>query len=257
MTVWHDRASWTNKEPKSRSKFKTKPLGLAFHWEGVNQKQTGIETSRDVLRGIQLSHMNNVKEGYVDIAYNFAVDYLGNIFELRGWDVQGGANGNAKANEEYVSVCYLGGPQNPFTQDAKYAFESLRKEADARGIGKANKAHSEFKATSCPGDEIRNFISSLSGGVASPSSQTPKPPSPAPTPAIPAFPGTTRRGSKGEAVRQGQARLKSRGWNISVDGDFGPATEKIVKQFQKEKNLTADGVLGPLTWDKLWTSPIS
>lgn len=256
MTVWHDRKSLNLRAARSTTKFKAKPIGIAFHWEGVNQKQLGIETSREALRGIQRSHMNNKSEGYVDIAYNFAIDYLGNIFELRGWDVQGGANGTTKSNQEFISVCYLGGPTQPFTQEAKYAAESLRKEADARGIGSQNKPHSAFKATSCPGDEIRSFIATLSGGESSPSAQTPVTHTPAPS-STPAFPGTVKRGSKGDAVKKVQQRLKDRGWNISVDGDFGPATEKIVKQFQKEKNITDDGIAGPVTWDKLWTSSIS
>ena len=36
-----------------------------------------------------------------------------------------------------------------------------------------------------------------------------------------------------------------------VDGDFGQATEKAVKQFQKDHGLTADGVVGEKTWAAL------
>ena len=38
---------------------------------------------------------------------------------------------------------------------------------------------------------------------------------------------------------------------VSEDGQFGPGTEKIVKQLQSELNLTADGVVGNITWTKL------
>lgn len=256
MTVWHERASIGLRDARSKTNYKKTPKGLAFHWEGSNVKQEGgIEASKDVIKSIQRSHMNNSREGYVDIAYNFAVDYLGNVFELRGWNTQGAANGTNDGNQNYVSVVYLGDPNDPLTDAAKQAFKSIRTEADKRGIGKENRPHSSFKATSCPGDEIRAYISTLSGGESVPSA--PPRPSPAPTPGTPAFPGTTRRGSKGDAVRQVQQRLKDRGWRIDVDGDFGPKTETIVKQFQKEKGIASDGIVGPITWGKLWTAPVT
>lgn len=61
-------------------------------------------------------------------------------------------------------------------------------------------------------------------------------------------------GDTGKAVIAVQQRLAARGWTITVDGDFGPATEKIVIAFQKEKGLTPDGIVGPLTWYKMWTA---
>lgn len=74
---------------------------------------------------------------------------------------------------------------------------------------------------------------------------------------VPAFPGETSRGSTGDAVRQVQQRLKDRGWKITVDGDFGAKTDAIVRKFQSEKGLDVDGVVGPNTWNALWTTPTS
>jgi len=79
---------------------------------------------------------------------------------------------------------------------------------------------------------------------------SPLPPSP---PGVPPFPGYCSLGSIGNATRLVQQRLKERGWTIAVDGVFGPQTNRIVKSFQAEKGLTVDGVVGPATWDALWT----
>jgi peptidoglycan L-alanyl-D-glutamate endopeptidase CwlK len=59
------------------------------------------------------------------------------------------------------------------------------------------------------------------------------------------------KGDSGMAVKELQALLRSAGYNIAADGDFGPATEAVVLSFQKENGLTADGIAGKQTLDKL------
>ena len=83
-------------------------------------------------------------------------------------------------------------------------------------------------------------------GSPSPSVAVPTTPAPSPTPLTP------RLGSKGEAVRTIQRKLKELGYYTgSVDGDFGEATDKAVKAFQKANGLTADGKVGEQTLKKL------
>jgi len=63
---------------------------------------------------------------------------------------------------------------------------------------------------------------------------------------------TLRRGATGQAVREVQQRLKDWGYyGGAVDGQFGPQTEKAVRDFQSRNGLTVDGVVGPATWAAL------
>ena len=52
---------------------------------------------------------------------------------------------------------------------------------------------------------------------------------------------------QGEDVRQVQEAPIAAGINVSADGVFGKDTDRAVRQFQQQKGLTADGVVGVQT----------
>ena len=65
---------------------------------------------------------------------------------------------------------------------------------------------------------------------------------------------TIRKGNKGELVKKCQQMLVKHGYSLGicgVDGDFGTATEKAVKEFQKDNGLKVDGIVGESTWAAL------
>ena len=62
---------------------------------------------------------------------------------------------------------------------------------------------------------------------------------------------TVKKGAKGNITKLIQERLNSVGFSLSTDGIFGSGTEKAVKVFQKNRGLTADGIVGRNTWDWL------
>ncbi|CAH0318532.1 Zinc D-Ala-D-Ala carboxypeptidase [Rhodococcoides fascians] len=69
-------------------------------------------------------------------------------------------------------------------------------------------------------------------------------------PALNPFGGLLMRGSTGNAVRNLQERLNRdypRYSRLAVDGDFGPATENVVREFQQRAGLLVDGIAGPAT----------
>ena len=74
-----------------------------------------------------------------------------------------------------------------------------------------------------------------------------------------AYPGTAlREGSNGQNVRLVQFWLKIARTvytslaNVTVDGKFGSATAAAVRRFQSYFGLTSDGVVGRITWNKLY-----
>ena len=67
--------------------------------------------------------------------------------------------------------------------------------------------------------------------------------------------GTLKRGDSGDGVKALQTRLKELGYITgTVDSTFGAGTEKAVKEFQEAAGLTADGVAGKTTLDKMFAS---
>lgn len=63
---------------------------------------------------------------------------------------------------------------------------------------------------------------------------------------------TYQQGSTGDVVRTIQTKLKNWGYYFgSVDGIFGNQTENAVRYFQSQNGLSADGVAGAATLEKL------
>lgn len=60
-----------------------------------------------------------------------------------------------------------------------------------------------------------------------------------------------RKGSTGKEVTVAQIMLSKLGYDTNPDGIFGSNTYNAVVSVQRKHGLSADGVIGPATWDKL------
>lgn len=105
--------------------------------------------------------------------------------------------------------------------------------------------HRDQVATQCPGYDVAQWWAGVTGGRVPVARLVPSD-APAVSYAL------TKRGSTGRTVRTLQDALNGLGHGVgAVDGVFGPATERAVREFQIANGLPADGLVGPATWAQL------
>ncbi|NIL76795.1 peptidoglycan-binding protein [Rhodococcus sp. B10] len=107
-----------------------------------------------------------------------------------------------------------------------------------------------------PMDAYVGFANELRGGLFGLFGNTAPTPAPVvvPNPGVGGGSTLLMRGSRGDAVRRLQERLNRdypRYSKLVVDGDYGPATEAVVREFQQRAGLLVDGVAGPETHARL------
>jgi hypothetical protein len=68
---------------------------------------------------------------------------------------------------------------------------------------------------------------------------------------LPKYPGVVKLGDRGDAVKVWQLQFTRKGKRLAVDGVFGPATHRVVMDWQTSHNLSVDGIAGPATWHSL------
>jgi N-acetylmuramoyl-L-alanine amidase len=61
-----------------------------------------------------------------------------------------------------------------------------------------------------------------------------------------------REGNRGNLVWLVQAELVAHGYNIAADGIFGAGTRNALVDFQRKEGLSADGIAGPSTFERLF-----
>lgn len=230
---------------------------FVVHYDGgtpipVPADETGCAAQ---MRQTQAYHMDG--NGWADIGYNFVICQHGTVWEGRGWDVLG-AHAGATGNVAGIGVqVHIGGAQEP-TEAALGAVRWLKEQADGRFHRTlAWKGHRDYMATSCPGEILYGWVrSGAPGGTGG---------APAPTPSWDgvAFPGAGAfvLGQSHPAVTLLGQRLVAHGWagySAGPGPEFTTTDKAGVTWFQTAQGWTgadADGIPGPVTWERLMAPP--
>jgi len=156
--------------------------------------------------------------------------------------------------------------------------------AQAQGGSAGVCQHTDLGSWGCghsdcgPNFPIDQVISMAKGG-STPAPTPPPTPSPTPPPAgkAPPFPYPSNHylgqpspdpcchsgyygGVDNQNVATWQRQMIARGWNLGssgADGKFGSQSSSVARQFQQEKGLSVDGLVGPQTWSTSWTAPVT
>lgn len=173
------RNQWGARPPKWSTPI-TRSEGVFIHYNGPAVAQPvydGISSSvQTFLQGIQRYHQDT--QGWPDIAYSWACDRAGVIYQLRGWGVAGAHT--LDWNTRSHAIFFIQGQGQPAT-DAQWASARQIIAEHDRRFGKGFvKGHRQApNSTSCPGDLI---IADLAAGKGNVATNPPPRPLPIPTP---------------------------------------------------------------------------
>jgi putative peptidoglycan binding protein len=234
-------------------------LGVKIHWIGghYNTPAHGDLCAAQV-RAIRAEHLADSVNHWVDIAYNFVICQHGYVYEGRGLRKESGANGNQPLNLAHYAICAIQGTNEHASDDLKRGLRDAISYLRNNGAGPEILGHRDGYNTDCPGDELYAWVHA---GAPRPGGDEPSIPNPTPAPSSAAWPGTVFRVKTpmmhSDDIRTWQARMAERGWRITVDGWYGPASRAVCLAFQAEKGLTQDGEVGKNTWTAAWKAPIT
>src|SRR5690606_6603240 len=156
------------------------------------------------------------------------------------------ANGPGLNTGHYAVLGLVGSsglvvPPDDMLHGIRDAIEYLR---EVGGAGPEIKGHRDGYATECPGEHLYAWVrrgAPRPGGGAQPGPGTGIPPWPGRLLAYPPV-------MYGDDVRAWQQRLRELGYELEVDGAYGPQTRDVTIKFQRDRGLTVDGIVGPESW---------
>lgn len=273
--AWVSRSQWGARSPEGAgNSLSPTPKGHAMHWEGPEMGSSPHSECDDIVRGIQNYHMDS--NGWSDIAYNILVCTHGYQYEGRGKGKGSAANGTTQANYDWYAICALVGEGDSQPQALIDGLTDAAATCRSWGAGNGSTGHRDHYSTACPGDSIYGRVTrgefksggtaggggSSGGGSSSGGQKAPAFPLPSGHYFGPASgPNESHSGYYSTSDRTNldtwQTQMAARGWSLSCDGLYGDETAGVARQFQQEKGLGVDSLIGTETWGAAWTEPVT
>jgi hypothetical protein len=186
----HLRSAWTTTTTRSHA-FDHTVRGAYLHYPGSGNVKLQGESDAQIaarLRGYRDMHVN--QRGWLDVAYNVAVDGRGRIWELRGLFHESGANGGSSSNNEAAAILLLVGDKEVPTQamiDGVLRVLAALKDRYSTATYVRGHQQSPDASTDCPGTPVMNLLRAGRFHYRGPGGSS-KPSKPVPTTKAPAFP---------------------------------------------------------------------
>lgn len=220
------------------------------HYDGADEIH---RTGYAIPRAIETAHL---KQTWAGIGYNFVVDQAGNIYEGRGWTLQGAHCPGHNVSGLSVQIA-IGGDQQP-SDAALAAARALYDEACRRtGRTLAKRGHRDGIATLCPGGRLYAWVQA---GMPAPEQDDDQAQAPKPTYTPPPFPTGLAPGKAKPSARTLQKALKAGKFMSAtvIEADnYGPRTQASVIAFHNKYpqyravGVTHDPAIGPKGWAAL------
>lgn len=209
------------------------------------------ESTNCTIYNIHEWHLNN---GWSGCGYHFFIRKDGSIYRGRPENKLGAHTSNH--NTGNLGICFEGAfnKETMTNEQLKSGQELIIYLCDKYGLSKSSvKRHKDYNTTDCPGSNFpyEKLLNSTTNVVndnwyekvfnESKAQGFSKPP-------------IVRKGAKGNITKLIQERLIYKGVKLPIygcDSAYGSETEDGVKEFQRLKGLSVDGVVGDNTWNAL------
>ncbi len=246
------RKDWGARAPRGSYSTLRSTRGVKVHYTGGRVDPAIVNDHArcvTLVRQIQNSHMDG--NGWMDIGYSLVACPHRKVFVGRGANRVPAANGPGLNSGHYAVLGLVGSsgltqPPDDMLHGILDAIEYLRENG---GAGREIKGHRDGYATECPGEPLYSWVRR---GAPRPGSGEP-----APDPDETPWPGRLLRYPpimRGDDVRTWQERLRELGYDVDVDGAYGPQTRDATREFQRDQGIDVDGVVGRESWETAFKS---
>lgn len=160
--LYHPRSQWAAGFAPTVSPAAWAPMskGSIIHWNGPAMGNYTPLQVPELIRATWKFH-TGPSRGWLDIAYNFAIDRFGEVWEGRGDFTWNAASGENYANTEYLAFEIMIGVGDPIPPSLQNTLAGIYRSIYQNRGANFMTYHRFVTPTECPGDEIIRIIENI------------------------------------------------------------------------------------------------